>query len=223
MSALVTHSDYKRLIPSRFWSRTAAANHRFRIAKPWWQPFKLVELTSGDLKLIAPSAYCVFTGNGSTTHLLIDEKKYPLAANAVVQMGRLLFTGDRVGKYMALFKAYESLSATLDIRFGALRHALTHAQSALNRPKTVRSLENDFGTTNVDLSIYRHQSVFWTRFGELLVLVDTLIGDELTRIASVVRMPENVRRPLTVAVAQWDYSKAYESPLSNQLLHPSTH
>ncbi len=218
----IRDSDYKRLFPNRFWSVVAASRHDFAVVNVWWHPFEIVQLQSGELATIEPSVYCTLLRGGKCFPLLIPEVKYPSIANVMRQLGHLVLFGgtDRARKYLALFKIYETICPTPDIRFAALRHALAHAVAVLNRPKTIGALKADFGTIHVDLSVYKHQVIFWKIFGDLLVLVDGLVTIMLYSVRKSVLMPKHFHRPLSISVASWEYPDAFARMLSNRTLNP---
>src|ERR1035437_5568043 len=136
---------YQGLFPGRFWLSSAVSKHRFGVVNPWWRPCEIVQLKSGKLSTIEPSAYCELLVNETYVPLLIPVAKHPAVANTVTQLGQLSTVG-RVGKYVALFKVYEMVCAKPQIHFAALRHVLSHAASVLNRPKTLDALTSIFGT-----------------------------------------------------------------------------
>jgi hypothetical protein len=210
----VLSHGYQRLLPRRFWLSSAASNHHFGVVNPWWQPYEIVQLKSGKLSTIEPSAYCELLLDGSYVPLLIPVAKYPVAATTVTQLAQLS-TGGRAGKYLALFKVYEMVCAKPQIRFAALRHALSHAVSILNRPKTIEALISMFGTVHVDLARHRHQVVFWRTLGELLIEVDRLVTHELKALTDVV-MPQSYKRPLTVWIARYHFPDELSKLLSNR-------
>ena len=208
---------YQRLIPSRYWARSVASKHRFGIAEPWWSPFEIVELHAGGLARITPSAYCRVLEGNSHIPVLLSLEKYPNISGAVTQLGKLLFTGTRKEKYMTLFMVYETICPKPDMKFAALRHALTHAIAALNRPKTVAALISLFDTVHINLSNYKHQNIFWRTFSELLVEVDHLLSAELRALGGDIHMSGSYKQPLTVSVAGHYFPKELSALLSNPL------
>ena len=213
----VLSRGYQGLFPNRFWLSSAASKHRFGVVNPWWQPYEIVQLKSGKLATIEPSAYCELLFDGAYMPLLIPMARYPAIANTVTCLGQVS-TGGRAGKYVALYKVYEMVCTKPEIHFAALRHALTHAVSVLNRPKTVGALTSMFGTVHVDLERHRHQVVFWRTLGELLVEVDRLVTHELRKLPDIV-MPQSYTRPLTVWVAGYYFPDELSRLLSNPALN----
>ncbi len=209
---------YERLIPRRYWSRSTASKHRFEIVEPWWSPFEIVQLQTGGLASIAPSAYCQVLIGDSYISVLIPLSKYPVVGWAVTQFGKVLFTGARNEKYMTLFKVYETICSKPDIKFAALRHALAHSTVVLNRPNTVAALVSMFGKVNVNLSDYRHQNIFWLTFSDLLVEVDRLLAAELRSLDSNIQMPKAYKQPLTLSVAGYYFPTELSALLTNRLL-----
>jgi len=210
----IYNPGYQRLIPRRYWSMSVASRHRFEVVEPWWSPFEIVQLQSGGLASIEPSAYCRILVGDTYIPVLIPIREHPIIGGAVTQFGKLLFTGTRNEKYMTLFKVYETICSKPEIKFAALRHALTHSTAVLNRPKTVAALHSLFGTVHVDLSNYGHQGIFWRTFGQLLVEVDSLFAAELRALGSAIHMPQPQKRPLTVSVAEYYFPKELNALLS---------
>ncbi len=212
----VLSRGYQGLFPNRFWLSSVASKHRFGVVNPWWQPYEIVQLKSGKLSTIEPSAYCELLVDETYLPLLIPVAKYPAVANTVTHLAQVS-TGGRAGKYVALYKVYEMVCTKPQIHFAALRHALTHAVSVLNRPRTVGALTAMFGTVHVDLERHRHQVIFWRTLGELLIEVDRLVAQELRALPDIV-MPQSYGRPLTVSFAGYyfpdELSKLLSAPTS---------
>jgi hypothetical protein len=111
----------------------------------------------------------------------------PGLADAVLALGQLLFTHARADKYMALYKVYEALEPKPDIRFGAVRHALSHHPVILQRPGTVTELKSLFGAVTIDLELPQHARPFYRRFAELLQVTDHLVASALRRALPTLR------------------------------------
>jgi hypothetical protein len=186
---------YGSLVPRQFRTTTPVSTHEFQIIEPCHVLFELTETWSGRLKTIEPSAFCRIREGGVFVPLLIPNARFPVLASAVMNIARLPQAGgQRVAKYLALFQIYESLQSGHDPDLSALRHALAHSPAVLNRPTTVRRLQNLFGTVNIDLENIRHRRIFWRLFGQLLIEVDTLLAVQLRSVIQDVRMPEDCKR-----------------------------
>src|SRR5262249_19519039 len=147
---------YLRLVPEKFHRKSGIATHRFSVHDAWHRPYKHIRTTGGGVSRIPESAYCLLHHRQGSDHILIPIPQAPELFEAVILMGKLHFSSARVEKYMNLFKSYECLVGNPDMRFAAVRHGLSHPDSALTRPKTVQALKSLFGTTRIDLESHTH-------------------------------------------------------------------
>jgi len=203
-------SSHKQLVPKRFRLTTGISAHQFTVCDPWWSAFDLVETTQGTLRNIESSAFCKLKIDGDKVPILIPQAVYPKLAAAVMELGRLSSNGPRAAKYLALFRIYEGLKSGVELPFGAVRHALAHSPEVLNRPKTVACLNKLFGSVRVDLDNRKHEKAFWQVFVDLLIAVDSVLGQLLVNHASELRMPRIFRRPLTHTFAMYEMPAQYE-------------
>ena len=208
-------SSHKQLVPKRFTSTTRISTHQFSVCDPWWSVFDLVETSQGILWSIEPSAFCKLKIGDNNVPLLIPQVVYPKLAAAVMDLGRLSKNGLRPAKYLALFRIYEGLKRNVELPFAAVRHALAHSPEVLNRPKTVGCLTKLFGSVRLDLNNSKHEKVFWHLFVDLLIAVDSLLGQLLTNHAPELKMPKTFRRPLTHTFAMYEMPMQYERWLTS--------
>jgi hypothetical protein len=180
--------SYVKLVPIRFRTASGIEGLTLQVLDPWFYPFTYVRNSRGVATRISPAAYCALASNGYVRHLLIDLQRQPFLAKLVLSMGQLLFTHTRADKYLLLYKVYESLEPRPDIRFAAVRHALSHAPIVLSRPGTVRELRLAFGTVNLNLENPRHALPFYKRLAELLAATDQRLAVALTGILPNVRV-----------------------------------
>lgn len=125
---------------------------------------------------IPPAAFCALhTQRDDKLFLLVDVASFPMLSEAILLLGKTFFTGNRAQRYITLFKAYECLEKNPDMMLSAVRHGLSHAPSALSRPKTVAVLRALFGTTSIDLSLTTHCRIFYFQLVKLLIAVDSIL------------------------------------------------
>jgi hypothetical protein len=184
---------YLELVPKRFHKRIGLADYAFGVLNPWHRPYNYVRHPGGGAVAIAPAAYCELAAPAGTRHLLVPIAVHPAEGEAVLLIGKLLFTGSRVEKYMSLFKAYECIVATPQIDFAAVRHGLSHPGSMLKRPRTVQALERLFGTTYIDLQRPEHLKQFYVQFGLLLTATDQALQKALIRLFPKLRVLPSAR------------------------------
>jgi hypothetical protein len=118
---------------------------------------------------------------------LIDIEDQPALAEAVLLLGELFFTSNRVQKYITLYKVYEILEPNPNIDFAVVRHSLSHASTALSRPKTVAKLTELFGGTQINLNISKHIRIFYRQMIQLIVETDMRLYKAITTKASNLR------------------------------------
>ena len=147
---------------------------------------------------IPPAAFCALnTPRGDKLFLLVDVTSYPQLSEAVLLLGKTFFTGkNRAQRYVTLFKAYECLENNPDVMLSAVRHGLSHAPSALSRPKTVAALRELFGTTSIDLSIAAHRRIFYFQLVKLLIAVDSILTSALIDVLPNLRKVASEDIPL---------------------------
>lgn len=146
---------------------------------------------------IPQAAFCALhTAGAKQQFLLVDVKSFPQLSEAVLLLGKVFFTGNRVQRYVNLFKAYECLEEHPDVQLAAVRHGLSHAPTMLSRPKTVTALQTLFGTTKIDLEIAPHCRIFYQQLVKLLVTVDTLLTLSIINSLPKLRVVDSEDIPL---------------------------
>jgi len=166
-------------IPKRFLKGTRAEAHRFLVCCPSrsLRPHgERGEGSKGGSQLVAR---CRFRSRDGDVEVHVSCARDPRIARAILALGSLARNGHRPTKYLAVYQAYEELASTPRGDLAALRHAMAHNPGALTRRRTIEQLESLFGTTDIDLEGTRHQRVFWSLFGELLIEVDEAISGVL--------------------------------------------
>ena len=92
-------------------------------------------------------------------------------------MGQVnLGVGNRIQRYLTLYKAYEAVTDKPSSDLSSLRHALAHPATALSSASTVRELRQLFGTKFFDIENSTHQRQFYSRMGVLLIVLDQRMG-----------------------------------------------
>ena len=181
-AALLMHANNcAELVPKRYREQCGIEQMALAIQDPWFQPFDRVRASDGLPVVIPRAARCTLLTSTGPVHVLIDLVQNPKLAESVLALGRLLFTHARADKYMVLYKVYEALEPRPDLRYSAVRHALSHHPAILQRPGTVAELMSLFGTTSIDLDLSKHARAFYQRFAELLHVTDRLVASELLR------------------------------------------
>jgi len=146
---------------------------------------------------IPHAAFCALrTANHDRLFLLVDVTTFPQLSEAVLLLGKTYFTGNRAQRYVTLFKAYECLEKNPDIALAAVRHGLSHAPTALSRPKTLAALQALFGTTAINLDLAAHCRVFYFQLVKLLLAVDALLTAALLDALPRLRVVESEDTPL---------------------------
>ena len=163
---------YQNLIPDRYKKKSGVLDYEFGVFEPWWQTYKYALTIDDKIIAITPSAYCFVRIENSHIPMAIDSIHNPKLAEAILLTGKVLLTSNRIEKYLTLYKAHECLVPRPAIEFAAIRHSLAHASSILERPKTIATLKQIFGTTKVDLNKHRHTRLFYLTFGGLLTAND---------------------------------------------------
>ena len=128
------------------------------------------------------------------TEILVSMARYPKVAEAIWFLRQFQFSSTtRFEKYMKVFKAYECLCSRPLITYSAIRHAISHSESTLNRPRTLHTLTQIFGGPKIDLAKARHRKLFWSHLASLLVLVDSLLYDAILKNLTQFRKPNQLK------------------------------
>jgi hypothetical protein len=163
-------------IPKRFLKGTRAASYDFRVSYPARLLATRGEAPGQTKEACQQLAGCRFRSRDGDVAVRVSMKRDPRIWRAIVALGSLAPNGHRPTKYLTIYQAYEELAPFPREDLAALRHALAHSPAVLSRRRTVQRLESLFGTTNIDLEDMKHQQVFWSLFGELLIEVDEMIS-----------------------------------------------
>lgn len=166
------------LVPIRYRKSSGLVAERFYLHDAWHEPFRyILDRTGRSAVRIRPAASCELNTPDGHVVVLVDIRKHPVLADALLLMGQLFSVGIRTVRYTTLYKAYECLEAKPEIEFAVVRHALSHAASKLSRPRTLAVLWRLFGGTRIDFENSAHVRTFYGHFVRLLVEVDRRIYD----------------------------------------------
>jgi hypothetical protein len=171
------------LVPKRFARVTPASTYQFRVLEP------------RDWQFEREVVHCKLRRGGQKIPLVLSWASEPLLASAIAGLARLPKNGPWAPKYLDLYKILEEMAISPSEDQKALRHALAHAPTSLNRPSTVACLRRLFGSVHLNLSLAANQRTFWRLFGEMLVLADKTIAERLDeRLDEIVRNTSKAER-----------------------------
>ena len=172
---------YRRLVPATFQRPSGVLGNRFRTLDPHQYSYIAYRDSDGVTRQIDEAACCslLFRGRYRTLLLPISEDKQLF--EAVLFLGEAFRRGNRVNRYLALYRAYESIAKVRNQEFSAVRHALSHSSKALKQASTLDVLQKAFGGTYINLRLHSHQGEFFSRFGRMLIETDKLIHDAILR------------------------------------------
>jgi len=179
--------SYRKLVQQRFWKASGIVDHEFAILDPGRPPWSSVPCTDGIARPIPESAYCVLRQAEVFTIVLIPRSDFPAVAEAILLIRAAQLSGPRVTRYMLVYQAYESVVDNRDPAFSAVRHALSHAPSALTRKSTVDELNRIFGSPHINLGTYAHLKQFNVHMGRLVVATDKALGGILAGQPGLIR------------------------------------
>lgn len=183
-------NEYCKLIQTRYLNKYKLPQHNFFVRKPWHRPYNYAKNFDGKIIKIPSSAFCNIVVDNKLSSLAISTEEFLELGEAVFLLGKLLFTGANTQRYMNLYQAYECLGATPDIKFSSVRHSLSHASTALTRQNTIGTLEDLFGTVQIDLDNSKHHRIFYKIFSALLFENDKLLYDKLLKIYPLVKVTD---------------------------------
>ena len=128
---------------------------------------------------IPEAAYCAIGDGAEVHHLLVERARAQNLFEAVILVGRFLFSGVRRGKYLTLFKAYECVTDSPTLELSVVRHCIAHPESTLTRPRTLAAANAIFGAPRIDFEKHAHLRKFYQHLGQLLIETDALLHDQL--------------------------------------------
>ena len=178
---------YRKLVQRRFWKASGILDHEFAILDPGHWPWTYVTGTRSEESAIPEGVSCVHHKAGAFTIVLIPKREFPNVSEAILLLREAQSSGSRIGRYMTMYQAYESIVANRDRSLSAIRHALSHASSALTRKSTVDELAQIFGSTQIDFSIYRHLREFNVHLGRLLIATDNALEQIVAHQAGFIK------------------------------------
>jgi hypothetical protein len=168
--------EYRRLVPKAYWGPTGLLKYQFNVLAPAARIYTSLQAPDGSVVEVPQSALCLVLDGDNFREILIDSETHPHLFEAAVQLQGALRLGSMAEKYLAVFQAYEAVVEIPEIRFAAIRHALSHARSKLSRPKTLSALTELFGGTRIELYDLRHRRVFYKQFTAMLLETDRLFA-----------------------------------------------
>lgn len=189
----------KDRVPKKFSSTDPLLSHEFNVIDPRSGVYEQIETIHGEIKNIEPSVYCKLRKEGGVLLLLIPYRNSPKLANSILSLASLPRNGNRQAKYLELYQIYEGLQNNVNPNLAALRNALSHPPEKLTNPKTVSRMNEIFGSVFIDLGNTKDERIFWRLFSELLIAVDNLIGDLLSKDQAELMPPPEYKRVITPA------------------------
>jgi hypothetical protein len=133
--------------------------------------------SKGFAKPIAPSVVVTHRSDTTIRHLLVSLDDYPVLAEALLLLGQLnMGIGNRIQRYLTLYKAYEAITDRPNAAFSSLRHVLAHPATMLSSQLTVGQLTQLFGTKFFDIDDPAHQRAFYVQMARLLIATDIRLG-----------------------------------------------
>ena len=171
-------NPYKRAIPKAYHKIAGLESYASHVVQFRGMCDQLCATTQPS-RSIPDSAYCRFRQGSRVVDALVPKAESGPLFDAIVHVSEALITGVRLYRFTEAFKAYESLAGSPEIEFAAIRHAISHPETLLSRPRTVTALQHLFGRCKIDLAKPADRRVFYREFGRLLIATDTLIGGSL--------------------------------------------
>lgn len=121
-----------------------------------------------------------------TIKAIINKDKNLQLFTAGKHFNEAILSGNKVHKYLSLYKAYETLvdSSARDLDLFATRTSLSHSATHLTKKYVTERLEIMFGSLEIDLTKYKHEKVFYINFWKLMTAVDQLVVVETEKMLS---------------------------------------
>ena len=170
---------YKRMVPQAYHKVAGLRAYQPAVWEVGRGTFDCLVRIGFPVQNIDESAFCVFVRGGREVPALVSRVQAPRLFEAIAHLSAAVLTGVRLHRFTTLFKAYECLVEGPDLHLSAVRHAISHPETVLSRPKTVASLQELFGGTRIDLGLAVHRRVFYRELGRLIIEVDKVIGETL--------------------------------------------
>ena len=173
-------NPYQRAVPKIYRREAELDQYVPRLQKVHGGPFDY--LFQGDAlpRRIKTSAFCEWRNGRALISVLVPAYESPALYEALIHLNEAVKTGVRLHRFSTAFKAYECLVSKPDVELAAIRHAISHPETILSRPKTVEALRQLFGATRIDLEIATHRRIYYRQLGKLLMRIDSLVGDALS-------------------------------------------
>lgn len=170
---------WQKIIPRKFHRNSGLINYESLIINPSSIVYNYMFTLRGNVKKITNSAYCETFIYNKRFYLLVPKSKDTNLYQAIILLGKTSCTGDRINRYLNLYKSYECLCSQPDPILKAIRDGLSHPSSVLSNKNTKLNLISVFGETLIDLDNFRHQRLFFTHLGRLLIENDKLIHNRI--------------------------------------------
>lgn len=169
-------NPYSRAIPKAYLKEAGLDTYSSHVVQVRGSCDRLYR-DGGPILQIEESAFCRLLHNGIVVNVIVPRSESPALFDAIIHISESLKAASRFQRFTEAFKAYESLETSPDLNLAAIRHAISHPETALSRPKTVAALRLLFGSSRIELVRPAHRRVFFRELGRLFVKLDELIGE----------------------------------------------
>ena len=113
--------------------------------------------------------------HGVWAKYLVPLAHFPSEIEALAILAGLDGETERLGRYINVHSAYESVVRPRDVTLSAIRHCLAHPITVLTRPEVHAALNSHFGGLRIDLKKYEHQKIVYRSIGAMLIAIDIAI------------------------------------------------
>jgi hypothetical protein len=200
---------FRKSVPERYWRRTGLDQYRFRVIEPWHRLYHFKLSPAGCAEHIAPSILVTHRTDESYRHILLAFDDYPVMVESLLLLGKVsIGIGNRVQRYLTLYKAYEAVTDRPNPAYSSLRHALAHPATSLSSELTVDQLTRLIGTRFFDIDNPSHQRAFYIQMARLLMATDLRLG-RLLEYASCATTLSSRKE----AVHDWQIYDAWKEPI----------
>lgn len=170
---------WQKIIPSKFHKNSGLLNYEFIVRYPYPGPHNYMYPSFKTKRKILTSVYCEVLINNKTQYLFIPKTADAYLYQAISLFVKTLYIGNRIHRYLNMYKAYECLATKPDLILKAIRDGLSHPSTVLTSKNTQQNLISVFGETQIDINKFKHERLFFTYLGQLLKVTDKLIFDRI--------------------------------------------
>lgn len=168
-------TKYLNLVPKRFRGISGINDYSFKVLNPCHIPIVGIVKINGTIEKTEQSAFCSLRNDNGFTNILIRREKCEDIFEAIIAAAKMLWHSPYAERYMRVYKEIERLDSKTIPEVKAIRHALSHSPTILQRRNTVEVLETLFGTKHMDLTKYQHLKVFFSYYVSLLIQHDNML------------------------------------------------